>query len=120
MIDPKIAMAVPPRVREFAEKSVDQAERAISLFVESASKSIATIPGPMTDVAKQALAITEANLKASFGQARKLMQAKDIQEVMQLQSEFLRGQFGAATEQFKQMTGATFSAAKDAESKTSN
>jgi hypothetical protein len=48
------------------------------------------------------------------------MQAKDIQEVMQLQSEFLRGQFGAATEQFKQMTGAPFSAAKDAESKTSN
>jgi hypothetical protein len=48
------------------------------------------------------------------------MQAKDLQEVMQLQSEFLRGQFGAATEQFKQMTGATFSAAKDAESKTSN
>jgi hypothetical protein len=60
LIDPKIAMEVPPQVREFAKKSVDQAERAISSFVESASKSIATIPGPMTDVAKQALAITEA------------------------------------------------------------
>jgi hypothetical protein len=33
---------------------------------------------------------------------------------MQLQSEFLRAQFGAATDQFKQMT-----AAKDAENKTS-
>ena len=33
------------------------------------------------------------------------MHAKDIGEVMQLQSEFLRSQFGAATEQLKQMTG---------------
>jgi hypothetical protein len=32
------------------------------------------------------------------------MQAKDINELMQLQSEFLRNQFGTATEQFKVMT----------------
>lgn len=67
----------------------------------------------MTDVAKQALAITEANLKASFEHARKLMHAKDINEVMQLQSDFLRNQFGAATEQLKQMTGGVVTAAKD-------
>ena len=67
----------------------------------------------MTDMAKQTLAITEANLKASFEHARNLMKAKDIDEVMKLQSEFLRNQFGAATEQFKQMTGVATSAAKD-------
>jgi phasin len=105
MMDPKLKMEVPPQVREFAEKSVDQAEKAISTFMESAGKSVAMVPGPMTDLAKQALSITEANLKASFDHARKLMQAKDIGEVMQLQSQFLRTQFGAATEQLKQMTG---------------
>ena len=114
MMDPKLGMEVPPQVREFAEKSVDQTERAISSFMESASKSVAMVPGPMTDVAKNALAIAEANLKASFEHARKLLHAKDINEVMQLQSEFLRTQFGAATEQFKQITGATVAAAKDA------
>jgi hypothetical protein len=70
-------------------------------------------PGPMTDVAKQTLAITEANLKSSFEYARKLMQAKDISEVMQLQSDFLRNQFGVATEQFKKMTGEVAADAKD-------
>jgi phasin len=114
MMDPKMKMEVPAQVREFAEKSVDQAEKAISSFMDSASKSIATVPGPMTEVAKQALAVTEANLKSSFDHARKLMQAKDISEVMQLQSEYLRSQFGAATEQFQKMTGTAFSAAKDA------
>ena len=114
MMDPKLGMEVPPQVREFAEKSVDQTEKAISSFMESATKSVAMVPGPMTEVAKNALAIAEANLKASFEHARKLLHAKDINEVMQLQSEFLRSQFGAATEQFKQITGATVAAAKDA------
>jgi hypothetical protein len=85
-MDPKLTMEVPQQVREFAEKSVDQAEKAISSFMESAARSVSMVPGPMTSVAKQALAITEANLKSSFDHARKLMQAKDVNEVMQLQS----------------------------------
>jgi phasin len=113
MMDPKLTMEVPPQVREFAKKSVDQAEKAVSTFLDSASKSVAMAPGPMTDVAKQALAITEANLKSSFEYARKLMQAKDIGEVMQLQSDFLRSQFGVATEQFKVMTSGPASGAND-------
>jgi hypothetical protein len=59
----------------------------------------------MNDAAQQALAITEKNLKAAFEHARKLMNAKDINEVMQLQTDFLRTQFGIATEQSKQMSG---------------
>jgi phasin len=104
MIDQKMTMEVPPQVREFAKKSVDQAEKAVSTFMDSASKSVVMAPGPMNDAAKQALAITEANLKSSFDHARRLMEAKDIGEVMQLQSDFLRTQFGIATEQFKKMT----------------
>jgi phasin len=114
MADPKIKMEVPAQIRKMAEKSVDQAEKAVSSFMDSATKSVAMVPGPMTDVAKQALVITEKNLKASFEHARKLMQAKDISEVTQLQAEFLRNQFGAATEQLKQMTGGVTVAAKDA------
>jgi hypothetical protein len=68
--------------REFAEKSVDQTEKAISSSMDSASRSVAMVPGPMTDVAKHALAIAEA--KASFDHARKLLNAKDVNEVMQL------------------------------------
>lgn len=117
-MDPKLMMEVPPQVRELAEKSVDQAEKAISSFVQSASQSVSMIPGPMTEIAKQALTITEANLKATFDHARKLVQAKDINEVMHLQSEFLRSQFASATDQFKQMTSSTISASKDAVNKT--
>ena len=105
MSDPKMVMEVPPQVRDFAVKSVDQAQRAISSFMESASKSVIMVPGPMSDVAKQTLEITEKNLKLSLDHARKLMHAKDISEVMQLQTEFLRNQFGLATEQSNQISG---------------
>jgi phasin len=118
MMDPKMTLEVPPQVREFAEKSVDQAEKAISSFIESATKSIATVPGPMTEVAKQVLAITEAGMKAQFEQARKLMQAKNINEVMQLQSEFMRDQFGSANQQIKKMTSSMLSAGTGTADKT--
>ena len=52
MTESKMKMEVPVQVREFAKKSVDQAERAISTFIESASKSVALVPGPMTDMVR--------------------------------------------------------------------
>ena len=106
MIDPKLAMEVPAHLRDMAAKSVDSAEAAISTFMEAAGKSVQGVPSPMGDVAKQALAISETNLKASFDHARKLMQAKDIAELMRLQTEYVRYQFGVATEQFQKIAGA--------------
>ena len=106
MIDSKLAMEVPAHLRDMAAKSVDNAEAAISTFLEAASKSVQSVPSPMGEVAKQALDISEKNLKASFDHARKLMQAKDIAEVMHLQTEFVRSQFNVATEQFQRMAGA--------------
>ena len=48
----------------------------------------------MTEVAKQALAITEASLKAQFEHARKLMHAKSINEVIILRLDFVVMHYG--------------------------
>jgi len=50
---------------------------------------------------------------STFAGAIRLMNAKDINEVMQLQTEFLRNQFGVATEESKQMSGGIASAGGD-------
>jgi phasin len=113
MPDSKIKMEIPAQVRELAEKSLDQTDKAFSSFMEAASKSVSMVPGPITNVAIQALAITESNLKAFLEHAKKLVQVKEIDEIMQLQSEFMRNQFGAAAEQFKQILGGASSAAND-------
>ncbi|WP_407151371.1 phasin [Bradyrhizobium sp. ORS 86] len=112
MIEPKLD--VPAELRDLAEKTIDQAERAFGLFFDAASKSMATMPGTGTEISKQALSFTEQNMKAAFEHARKLVHATDLQEAMQIQSEFLRSQFTNAGEHMRQITGNVMSATKDA------
>jgi len=117
VMDPKMPLQVPNAVRELAEKTVEEAEKAFGAFMGAASKSIAAVPNPATDLSKRTLTITERNMKAAFDHARRLIHAKDLQEVMQLQAEFLKNQFAATGEQMKELTTQVSSAAADASKK---
>jgi phasin len=111
MSEPKLE--VPAELRDLAEKTIDQAERAFGMFFDAANKSVATISSPGTEISKQALAFTEQNMRAAFEHARKLVHATDLQQAMQIQSEFLRSQFTNAGEHMRQISGDVMSAAKD-------
>jgi phasin len=112
MIEPKLE--VPAELRELAEKTIDQAEKAFGMFFDAASKSMTSVPGAGTEISKQALTFTEQNMRAAFEHARKLVHATDLQEAMRIQSEFLRSQFTNAGEHMRQISGAVMSTAKDA------
>ena len=101
---------IPTEVREFAEKSVEQARKAFEGFSGAAQKAIAAVDTsaiPAAAGAKvvgaTALGYAEANVKAAFDLATKLVQAKDVQEVLTLQTEFAKSQFAAFQEQTKEM-----------------
>jgi phasin len=101
---------VPNEVRDFAEKSVEQARKAFEGFSGAAQKAIASVDTsalPFSvgakDVGVTALSYAEANVKAAFDLAQKLVQAKDVQEVLQLQGEFVKNQFAAIQEQTKEL-----------------
>jgi phasin len=112
MVEPKLE--VPTELRDLAEKTIEQAERAFGMFFDAAGKSMSSIPGPGTEISKQALSFTEQNMKAAFEHARKLVHATDLQEAMRIQSEFLRSQFTNAGEHMRHITGEVMSAAKEA------
>ena len=112
MIEPKLE--VPAELRDLAEKTIDQAEKAFGMFFDAAAKSMTSMPNPGSEISKQALTFTEQNMKAAFEHARKLVQATDLQEALRIQSEFLRSQFTNAGEHMRQITGGVMSAAKDA------
>jgi phasin len=112
MMQPKIE--VPAELRDLAEKTIDHAEKAFGMFFDAAAKSMTTIPNPGTEISKQALSFTEQNMKAAFEQARKLVHATDLQQAMQIQSEFLKSQFTTAGEHMRQITGGVVAATKDA------
>jgi phasin len=111
-------LEVPAQIKEVAEKTIDQAERGFSAFIETANKSVSMIPNPTTDMSLKALSLTEQNMKAAFDHAKKLLQAKDLQEAMQLQAEFLKAQYEAATEQLKEMGNSVRSSGADVVKKT--
>jgi phasin len=112
MIEPKLE--VPAELRELADKTIEQAERAFGMFFEAASKSMTSVPGGGNEISRQALLFTEQNTKAAFEHARKLVHATDLQEAMRIQSEFLRSQFTSAGEHMRHITGEVMSVAKDA------
>jgi phasin len=93
---------VPNELRDFAERSVDQARKAFEGFVSVAQKAVGTVDGAATttqdnvkSLGSQVLGFAEQNVNAAFDLAHKLVQAKDPQEAFALQSEFLKTQLSA-------------------------
>jgi phasin len=110
----EMELRVPAELRYSAEKMIDQAEKAFGLFFDAANKLAAAVPSPTTEMSRTAVGLAERNLKAAFDNGRKLVHATDFQQVVQIQSEFLKCQFASAGEQMKQMADEVVAAAKDA------
>lgn len=112
---------VPTEMRDFAEKSVEQARKAFDGFVGAAQKAIETLEGSTstmrasaTGATRKTLDYAEQNISAAFDHAQKLVRAKDFQEAFQLQSEFARTQFAAMQSQMKELGEMASSAARTA------
>ena len=103
---------VPNEVRDFAEKSVEQARKAFEGFAGAAQKALSSAsdlpmaPSGAKDVSVKAMSFAEANVNAAFDLAQKLVHAKDPQEVFQLQSEFVKTQLAAIQDQTKELSAA--------------
>ena len=108
---------VPTEMRDFAEKSVDQARKAFDSFIGAARRTAATVQGSTEvarsnaqDVTTRGFEYAEQNVNAAFDLAQKLVRAKDLQEAMQHQAEFVRSQFAAIQAQAKAFSGIAQSA----------
>jgi len=99
---------VPVEFRELMEKSVEQARTALETFSGAAQKAVssveAALPSGAKEVSGKAFSYSEANIKATFDFARKLVHAKDAQEFLQLQREFAKTQIETLQEQAKELS----------------
>ena len=100
---------VPTEMRDFAEKSVDQARKAFDGFMGAARRTADTFTGSagtaqssVKDVATRGFDFAEQNVTAAFELAQKLVRSKDPQEAMQHQAEFVRSQLAAMQTQMKE------------------
>ena len=117
--------AIPSEMRDFAEKSVEQARKAIDGFMGAAQKTVDTIEGSANtvqanakDATRKTFSYAEQNIAAAFDLAQRMVRAKDMQEAMHAQSEYLRQQFESIQAQMKELgamaQGAVESAASQA------
>ena len=104
---------IPPEMRDFAEKSVEQARKAIDGFIGAAKKTADTLESSATtvqanakDVSRKTFSYAEQNIAAAFDLAQRLVRAKDMQEAMQIQAEYVRSQFAAMQAQMKEFGSA--------------
>ena len=106
----EMAYEVPSEMRDFAEKSVEQARKAFEGFIGAAQKAAGSIeaapfplPAQVKELGTKAMGFAEANVKAAFDLAQKLVHARDMQEVLALQSEYLRAQMAAIQDQAREL-----------------
>src|SRR5262245_42452840 len=112
---------VPPEMRAFAEKSVEQARQAFDGFISAAHQAMTAFEGQAEtarkgarDVTEKAMTFAEHNIASAFAFAQDLVRARDMQEVLRLQADYIRRQMQVLTEQAKELGESTSKAAKDA------
>ena len=100
---------VPEEMRTMAERSVTQARQALESYLQAARRTSETMEQTSDKVqagtkgmAQKTLSAVEQNLRASLDYAQRLVRAKDLQEITQLQSEFARTQTEAMQAQMKE------------------
>jgi len=105
---------IPAEMRDFAEKSVEQARRAMDGFIGAAQRTVDTIEGSANtvqasakDMTRKSFAYAEQNIQAAFDLAQRMVRAKDMQEAMQIQAEFVRSQFESMQTQMREFGSMT-------------
>jgi phasin len=112
---------IPPEMRAFAEKSVEQARQAFDGFISAAHHAVSAFEGQAQtarkgarDVSEKAMTFAGQNIAGSFEFAQQLVRAKDLQEVVKLQADYIKRQIQVLSEQAKELGESTSKAAKDA------
>ena len=107
----KTPYEIPNEMRDFAERSVEQARKAFDGFIGAAHKAVETAHGSAEtarasthDAALKAITYAESNIAAAFDLAQKLVRSKDFSEVLQHQSEFLKAQMTTLQTQIRDLS----------------
>jgi len=87
--------------RSVLAQNLDQARKAVADYFQLVEKSLTASPLGASHPAEMMRKYIEANVDATFDLSDKLIHARDIQEVMRIQTEFFQTRMHALSEQSK-------------------
>jgi hypothetical protein len=99
------------------EQTKKQGREAMDNYFDFLHKAIGSIPTGGTQLGEKLKSYSEENIAVARDYMRKLSQAKDFTEVVQIQLDFARAQFNAFSGQAKGLSEAYTKTAADAVSK---
>lgn len=102
-------------MRDAAEKSVEQARKAVDGVIEAARRTTEQMEGSLdqaresaSDAARRTFSHAEQNISAAFDLAQRIVRAKTPQEAAEIQAEYMRRQFETLQSQMKEFGGGQF------------
>lgn len=103
---------IPEPMRDFADKSVEHARKAFEDYLTSAHKAVDSLETSAQDArenareyGEKAIAMAEENMNASFDFASKMVNAKSVEEMLKVQSDFVERQMTTISEHSKTLAG---------------
>ena len=103
---------IPQELREFAEKNIEQARAAYGQLTEAMTQAVRAWSAPSTVMAsgfkvvqERAIQFAKENADAGFALASELAKAKDLQDILRLQSNFAQTQMQSYARQAQELGG---------------
>ena len=88
-------------------RNLDQARGAMTNYLQFIEKRLSVTPLGTSSQANTLKGYVERNIAATFDFSEQLLHAKDFQDVVRIQTEFLQAQFRVLTEQAKEVVEMT-------------
>ena len=84
-------------------QTIKQARGAMENYLDFFQKNMSASPWAGAEINKKVADYAQQNVATAFGFAQQLTQAKDLQDVVRMQTEFLQTQMKSLTEQAKDL-----------------
>ncbi len=112
--------AEPFEINPLTQQAIDQARQMLDTYFDTLRKTVASSPSGGTEFGEKLKSYAEKNIAATHELVKQLSQARDFQDMVRIQTEFMQTQFNAFGEQAKNlseactkaMAGATKNASK--------
>jgi len=90
-------------VRSMLTENLEKLRKASTDYFQMLEKGLIASPSPIADHAKQYCDYMQHNMMGTFELCEKLIQAKDVQDSMKIQSEFVQAQMRSVADQAKSL-----------------
>lgn len=88
-------------VTKSIEENMEKARGAVTGYLENLQKMIGVNPWAGNELFSEAQRFSSDNIHATFEFLNRLSKAKDIQDAIRIQTEFMQAQMGSFADQFK-------------------